>query len=84
MNFSRQFYGLVFLILLPIGLTVVADEETKEIVRMEEVVVTARNVSKGLLKYRSPFRRSAGRDLTLYARRVWMSVSCRTAHRVCR
>ena len=42
MNFSRQFYGLVLLILLSIGLTVVADDETKEVVRMEEVVVTAR------------------------------------------
>ena len=42
MNFSRQFYGLVLLILLSIGLTVVADEETEEVVRMEEVVVTAR------------------------------------------
>ena len=42
MNFSRQFYGLVLLILLSIGLAVVADEETEEVVRMEEVVVTAR------------------------------------------
>ena len=42
MNFSRQFYGLVLLILLSIGLTVVADEGTEEVVRMEEVVVTAR------------------------------------------
>ena len=42
MNFSRQFYGLVLLILLSIGLTVVADEEIEEVVRMEEVVVTAR------------------------------------------
>lgn len=42
MNFSRQFYGLVLLILFSIGLTVVADEETEEVVRMEEVVVTAR------------------------------------------
>ena len=42
MNFSRQFYGLVLLILFSIGLTVVADEEAEEVVRMEEVVVTAR------------------------------------------
>ncbi len=42
MNLSRQFYVLALLILLSIGLTVVADEETEEVVRMEEVVVTAR------------------------------------------
>jgi len=42
MNFSRQFYGLVLLILLSIGLTVVADEETEEVVQLEDVVVTAR------------------------------------------
>lgn len=42
MNFSRQFYVLVLLILLSIDLTVVAEEETEEIVRLEEIVVTAR------------------------------------------
>ena len=42
MNFSRQFYGLVLLILLSIGLTVVADEETEEVVQLEDIVVTAR------------------------------------------
>ena len=42
MNFSKQFYGLVLLILISIGLTVVAQEETEEVVRLEEIVVTAR------------------------------------------
>ena len=42
MNFSKQFYALAFLMMLSISLTVVADEETEEVVRMEEVVVTAR------------------------------------------
>ena len=42
MNFSKRFYVLAFLMVLPISLTGVADEETDEIVRMEDVVVTAR------------------------------------------
>ena len=42
MNFSKQVYALVFLMMLSILLMVVADEETEEVVRMEEVVVTAR------------------------------------------
>ena len=42
MNFSKRFYALAFLMMLSISLTVVADEETEEVVRMEEVVVTAR------------------------------------------
>ena len=42
MNFSKQFYTLAFLMMLSISLAVVADEETKEVVRMEEIVVTAR------------------------------------------
>lgn len=42
MNFSKRFYALAFLMMLSISLTVVADEETEEIVRMEDVVVTAR------------------------------------------
>ena len=42
MNFSKQFYTLAFLMMLSISLTGVADEETEEIVRMEEIVVTAR------------------------------------------
>ena len=42
MNFSRQFYVLILLILLSIDLTVVAEEETEEVVRLEEIVVTAR------------------------------------------
>ncbi|MCG9133377.1 TonB-dependent receptor [Candidatus Poribacteria bacterium] len=42
MNFSKQTYALAFLMMLSISLTVVADEETEEVVRMEEIVVTAR------------------------------------------
>ena len=42
MNFSKQVYALAFLMMLSLPLTVVADEETEEVVRMEEVVVTAR------------------------------------------
>ena len=42
MNFSKRFYALAFLMMLSISLTVVADEETEEVVRMEDVVVTAR------------------------------------------
>ncbi len=42
MNFSKRFYALAFLMMLSLSLTVVADEETEEVVRMEEVVVTAR------------------------------------------
>ena len=42
MNFSKQVYALAVLMMLSISLTVVADEETEEVVRMEEIVVTAR------------------------------------------
>ncbi len=42
MNFSKRFYTLVFLMMLSLSLTVVAEEETEEIVRLEEIVVTAR------------------------------------------
>ena len=42
MNFSKRFYALTFLMILTIPLTVTAEEDTEEIVRMEEVVVTAR------------------------------------------
>ncbi len=43
MNFSKQFYALAFLMMmLSISLTVVADEETEEIVQLEDIVVTAR------------------------------------------
>jgi len=42
MNFSKQVYALAFLMMLSLPLTVIADEETEEVVRMEEVVVTAR------------------------------------------
>ena len=42
MNFSKQTYALAFLMMLSLPLTVVADEETEEVVRMEEIVVTAR------------------------------------------
>ena len=42
MNFSKRFYALAFLMMLSLPLTVIADEETEEVVRMEEVVVTAR------------------------------------------
>ena len=42
MNFSRQFYVLALLILMSICSTVVAQEETEEVVRLEEIVVTAR------------------------------------------
>ena len=42
MSFHKKFYALVFLAILSTSLTVVADEKTEEVVRMEEVVVTAR------------------------------------------
>ena len=43
MNFGKQFCALVFLVILSVSLPVVADEETEEdVIRMEEVVVTAR------------------------------------------
>ncbi len=42
MNFNKQFYALIFLVLLSISLTVVADEETEDVVVMEDIVVTAR------------------------------------------
>ncbi len=42
MNFSRQFYSVALLILLSVCSTVVAEEETEEVVRLEEIVVTAR------------------------------------------
>ena len=42
MTFSKRFYALTFLMMLSITLTLVADEGTEEVVRMEEVVVTAR------------------------------------------
>ena len=42
MNFSKRFYALAFLMMLSISLTVVADEETEEIVQLEDIVVTAR------------------------------------------
>ena len=41
MNFSKRFYALAFLMMLSISLTVVA-EETEEVVRLEDIVVTAR------------------------------------------
>ena len=42
MNFGKQLSVFVFLAILSIPLTVAADEETEEVVRLEEVVVTAR------------------------------------------
>ena len=43
MNFGKQLCVLVFLSILSTSLTVIADEETEEdVIRMEEVVVTAR------------------------------------------
>ncbi len=43
MNFSKQFYALVFFAICSLSLPVIADEETEEdVIRMEEVVVTAR------------------------------------------
>ena len=43
MNFGKQLCALVFLVILSLSLPVVADEETEEdVIRMEEVVVTAR------------------------------------------
>ena len=42
MNFSKQFYALALLMILSIPLRVAAEEDTEEVVRMEEVVVTAR------------------------------------------
>ena len=42
MNFSKRFYALALLMMLSISLTVVADEETEEVVQLEDIVVTAR------------------------------------------
>ena len=43
MNFSKQFCALFFFAIFSLSLPVVADEETEEdVIRMEEVVVTAR------------------------------------------
>ena len=42
MNFNKQFFALVFLVMLSISLTAVADEETEDVVVMEDIVVTAR------------------------------------------
>lgn len=42
MNFGKQLCVFVFFSILSVPLTVVADEETEEVVRLEEVVVTAR------------------------------------------
>ncbi len=42
MNFAKQFFILVFLAILSISLTAVADEGTEDVVMMEEIVVTAR------------------------------------------
>ncbi len=43
MNFGKQFWAFIFLAMLSIPLTVIADEETGEdVIRLEEVVVTAR------------------------------------------
>ena len=42
MNFTKQFYALIFFAMLSTSLTAVADEETEEVLVMEEVLVTAR------------------------------------------
>ena len=42
MNFGRQFYAWIFLVLLSISLTAIADEKTEDVVVMEDIVVTAR------------------------------------------
>ena len=42
MGFNKRFYTLVFLVILSVSLTVIADEETEDVVVMEEIVVTAR------------------------------------------
>ena len=42
MNFSKRFYTLAFLMMLSIALTVVANEETEDVVQLEDIVVTAR------------------------------------------
>ena len=42
MYFAKRFFTLVFLAILSTFLTAVADEETEDVVMMEEVVVTAR------------------------------------------
>ena len=42
MNFNKHFYALAFLMILSISLPTIAEEETSEVIRMEEVVVTAR------------------------------------------
>ena len=42
MNFGKQLRVFVFLLILSTPLTVAADEETEDVIRLEEVVVTAR------------------------------------------
>ena len=42
MSFNKRFYPLVFFVILSVSLTVIADEETEDVVVMEEIVVTAR------------------------------------------
>ena len=42
MNFSKRFYAFASLMVLSLSLTVLADEVPEDIVRMEDVVVTAR------------------------------------------
>ncbi|MDE0012545.1 MAG: TonB-dependent receptor [Candidatus Poribacteria bacterium] len=42
MSFNKRFYTLVCLVILSVSLTVIADEETEDVVVMEEIVVTAR------------------------------------------
>ena len=42
MNFNKQFYALAFLMIVSIPFPIVAEEDIKEVVKMEEVVVTAR------------------------------------------
>ena len=42
MNVGKQFYALALLAILSTSLTVAADEEVEEVVRLEDVVVTAR------------------------------------------
>ena len=42
MGFNKRFYTLVFLLILSVSLTVIADEKTENVVVMGEIVVTAR------------------------------------------
>ena len=42
MSFNKRFYTLIFLVILSASLTVIADEETEDVVVMEDIVVTAR------------------------------------------